>query len=81
MAIPVITVTCFYSCHECALREISVKVPARESEDVVKWVEATLLMIGTDHASRSPHCPGEKADVKIPIGGTAGDRVGGATVQ
>ena len=75
-----LTVGVLYSCHGCGLKDVEVKVPARESEGVIVWMNTKLQPgLGADHTLRSPHCASEVCDVKIPMDGT--DRVGGATAQ
>jgi len=70
------TIQVFYSCPLCALRKVAISVPAREGEDVLQWMEATLRLLAADHAQRSPTChPDQLHDLMIPMTGTA--RVGG----
>jgi hypothetical protein len=70
-----------YSCRKCGLADIEVQVPARGTEDVIAWMNNTLLPgLVRDHHSRSPRChPDTLSTVKIPMTGT--DRVGGASAQ
>lgn len=75
-----VTITVLYSCHTCRLKDIPVAVPARETEDVLVWMDATGRLLGSDHHRRSPLCKTKVLnDVKIPITGT--DRVGGAAAN
>lgn len=71
-----LTITCFYSCKVCDLKEIPVVVPAREEEDVVQWVQASAALMGSDHEKRSPTCPSRTIDLKIPMP-AGSDKVGG----
>jgi hypothetical protein len=76
---PFITVR--YSCPACGIRKREVEVQARESEDVIEWMEKVcIIALGNDHASVSPHChPEELKDVMIPIHGS--DKIGGVIHQ
>lgn len=69
-----------YSCPLCGLKDIAVRVPAREEEDVRQWMEATIVHVADDHHFRRPRCrPDSLHDLKIPMIGT--DKVGGASRQ
>lgn len=73
-----ITVT--YSCRVCGLNEVGVDVPARESEDVVAWMDRTVRLVAADHAWRSPDCRTDHlANLKVPLTGAA--KIGGPAVQ
>lgn len=75
-----LTIEVLYSCPDCGLVDVPVKVPARGVEDVGEWMEATVVLVGNDHFCRSPSCEPEKLrDLKIPMAGT--DRIGGAPVN
>lgn len=75
-----LTIEVLYSCPECGLVDIPVKVRARDQEDVIEWMRATIPLIGKDHHRRSPECyPAQLRDVKIPMDGT--DKVGGPSVN
>jgi hypothetical protein len=75
-----VTIRVRYSCPACGLVSVNVDVPARETEDVVTWMEATVRATGADHNRRSPDChPARLHDLMIPMTGT--DRIGGPTVQ
>jgi hypothetical protein len=76
---PVVTIKVRYSCRVCHLVDAVVEVPARTADDenIIKWMNATIIVIGNDHRRRSPQCrPTQLHDVKIPI---QGEIVGGAT--
>ena len=74
------TIIVKYSCHGCGLTKVDVAVPARESEDVVTWMDQTVRLAGADHRRRSPHChPKAVQDLMIPM--TGRDRIGGPPVQ
>ena len=70
-------IVCMYTCHACALVKAKLAVPARESEEIGAWVEATATLLGADHCQRSPHCMERKIDLYIPIEGA--ERLGGPT--
>jgi hypothetical protein len=75
-----LTIGVRYSCHACGLSDIEVRVPAREEEDVLVWMDTMGHALKADHRSRSPACRATSAqNVKVPVAGT--DRVGGAPVQ
>lgn len=68
--VPAVTIECFYSCHKCGLKKVSINVPARDpqDEDVVRFVEQTAAIMSADHAKRSPDChPQVLNDVMIPM--------------
>lgn len=75
------TIGCLYSCSACGIRDVEVRVPAREEEDVVVWLERVCAVaIGADHVARSPHCRAQTMEnLKIPMTGT--DRIGGAAIN
>lgn len=71
-----------YSCHLCALKKVTVEVPARtDSQDVKHWMEQVLIYaIADDHRKRSPRCMATSiSEVMIPVSGA--DRVGGPAVM
>lgn len=69
-----------YSCPLCGVLKAEVDVPARGEEDVIAWMDRTILVLAVDHARRSPDChPDKLVDVMIPLDGT--DRVGGPVLQ
>lgn len=71
-----IQIEVLYSCHECGLNKVPVLVPARESEGVIEWMNATVRVLARDHSQRSPRCETKALnDIMIPISGA--DRVGG----
>lgn len=57
-----------YSCPECGLRDVEVKVPFRRSDhDVAEWMNELCVILSRDHDERSPQChPEQLADIKIP---------------
>lgn len=75
------TIRCLYSCAGCGLKDVGVDVPARiYDEDVVSWMERTVLLLGNDHRRRSFFChPKALQEVKISIAGA--DRIGGPSIQ
>ncbi len=75
------TIRCLYSCEGCGLKDQGVDVPARVGdEDVVAWMERTVLLLSNDHRRRSFGChPKTLQEVKIPIVGA--DRIGGPSIQ
>lgn len=76
----VLLIVCKYTCKPCGLKRISVEVPARLTEPVEEWMDATVRLISADHKLRSPLCRASKmSELMIPMTGT--DRVGGPTVQ
>lgn len=69
-----------YSCRVCGLADVEVSVPARESEDVAQWMNATVRLLGADHFQRQPECSTEVLnDIKVPL--ADGAKIGGATAQ
>jgi hypothetical protein len=62
------TIVVCYSCPLCGLSRVTCTVPAREDhEEVIAWMDATVLRLGADHHARSPHChPPRLMDVMIP---------------
>lgn len=70
-----------YSCSTCGLKDIQVRVIARENEEVKEWLNNTVLYyIYPDHLRRSPDCQATSLqDLKIPLTGT--DKIGGPIVQ
>jgi hypothetical protein len=57
-----------YSCPDCDLVGVVCHVPARGSEDVLAWMEQTIIHLSADHARRSPGChPAELKDLWIPV--------------
>lgn len=74
------TITCKYSCRLCGIKRVAIELPARRSEPVTVWMNATVRRIAADHKSRSPHCNAkELTELLIPTTGT--DRIGGPTIQ
>lgn len=70
----------FYSCPDCGLHRVRCEVPARGEEDVIVWMNVTIVHIGADHRRRSPDChPTELHDVMIPM--TGANKIGGPAVQ
>jgi hypothetical protein len=70
-----------YSCPLCRIKDREVEVRARESEDVIQWLEGTCFpAIGADHMTSFPACGATSlTDLKIPISGS--DKVGGVIKQ
>lgn len=69
-----------YSCPDCGLVDVDVRVPARMHEDLLVWMDATTLLLAQDHHHRSPDCrPLTLRNLKIPMTGT--DRVGGPVLN
>lgn len=65
-------IVCKYTCSECGINRVEVRVPARPVEmDVVHWVqEVAARIIGADHAFRSPKCASRvMSEMLIPISG------------
>jgi hypothetical protein len=60
-----------YSCKGCGLHRISVKVPARGTEDAAHWLQQIAMpVLIADHKRHSALCPmKELPDVMIPIKG------------
>ena len=75
------TIDVKYSCAACGIHRISVKVQARQFENVIDWVEKTMAQaISDDHSQRSPHCISRTmSEVMIPM--TGAEKVGGPAVQ
>lgn len=75
-----LTIECQYTCPQCGLTRVPVRVPARtDDSDVVTWVKATAELLGNDHYHRNPMCRFGKLDLWIPMDGV--DRVGGPPVN
>lgn len=73
-------ITCKYSCAGCGLQRVAIDVPARVTEPVKVWMDATVNRIAADHRRRSPHCRSQELkELMIPM--TGRDRIGGPTVQ
>lgn len=71
------TIEVLYSCRVCGIRDAALRVPAREEEEVLAWMDATIALVGADHYRRSPACGATRLqDLKIPMTGV--DRIGGA---
>lgn len=60
-------VTVMFDCKKCGLKQQKVQVPARETEDVVKWVEKVRQLCGDEHLRLSPTCNSEKVDLYLPV--------------
>lgn len=74
------TITVKYSCPECGLEAVHVEVPARGEEGVIKWMDTIIVVLGADHARRSPNChPEQLKDIMIPMSGR--EKIGGPSVQ
>lgn len=74
------TICLRYTCDLCGLNDVSLDVPAREHEDVVAWMHATVQRVADDHRRLSPGCPArELTHLKIPISGA--QKVGGPPIQ
>lgn len=76
------TIDVMYSCPVCGLVQVTAKVPVRrEGEDVVRWLEATVVpALSSDHDRRSPDCRTQTlSDLMIPLSGC--DYIGGPMVQ
>lgn len=67
-----------YSCHQCGLKDQTVKIPARHpKENVRDWMHTLTVYASEDHRARSPGCnPETLAEVKIPL--EDGAPIGGA---
>lgn len=76
-----LTITVKYSCLQCGLYRAECAVPARGDEDVLEWMNQTIIFLAQDHAARSPSChPASLHDVRIPFPESA-DRIGGPSRQ
>jgi hypothetical protein len=74
------TIKVRYSCDLCGLKDIEVEVPMRGNEDVLQWMDNTIIHLGQDHMQRSPRCfPDKLVRVMIPI--TGAEKIGGPAVQ
>jgi len=74
------TIHVLYSCAECGVKDAGVDVPIRGNEDVIQWMNQTVVHIAQDHRQRSPNChPREFSEIKIPI--TGAEKVGGPAIQ
>ncbi len=74
------TTTCKYTCKLCGIQRVAIELPARSTESVTVWMDATVRRIAADHRRRSPHCQAkELSELLIPMTGT--DKVGGPVVQ
>lgn len=76
-----LTITIQYSCVLCGIRDASVRVPARASdEDVERWVNMAIRATSDDHKQRSPDCKTRTLqNLKIPMDGA--EWIGGPAVQ
>jgi len=76
-----LTIQVRYSCPLCGLVDTEIPVKARGEEDVVTWMEETVIIaLANDHNARSPFCkPKQLHNIMIPIQNA--DRVGGPTLQ
>jgi hypothetical protein len=69
-----------YSCAKCRIDKREIKLPARENEPVIDWMDKIAVIIGADHTRMSPRCPATHiTELMIPTAGT--DRIGGPTVN
>lgn len=73
------TTTIRYSCRPCNLVKVALDVPARGTESVTDWMNATMQHVSTDHRRRSPRCSAKTCDLMIPTTGT--DQIGGPVKQ
>jgi hypothetical protein len=75
-----VNITYKYTCKPCGIERVALEVPARQTESVTAWMDATVRRISADHRRRSPHCNArELTELLIPTTGT--DKVGGPVVQ
>jgi len=58
-----------FTCHECKLEKVKVKVRARESRevDVVQYMHQVRGEVEVMHRARSPLCSSKIVDMYIPI--------------
>jgi hypothetical protein len=72
-------IQCKYSCFKCGIIRQIVTVRARESEDVVTWLNTIAApAMSRDHDQRSPGCQITKLDeVMIPLPAAEGGPIGG----
>lgn len=71
-----------YSCTVCAVRDVKVEVPVRESPDVdvVQWMKQTIARVAGHHRNLHPYCLAKALhDLKIPMQGV--EWVGGPPIQ
>lgn len=74
------TIQVLYSCDLCGLKDVAVDVPMRGEEDVLQWMDKTVIHLGNDHFRRHPECHPEKlTNIKIPI--TGAEKIGGPAIQ
>lgn len=74
------TITCKYSCPLCGLHRTPIEVPARGTETVTAWMDATVAKISADHKRRSPRCTARTLkELMIPM--TRTNHIGGPSVQ
>lgn len=75
------TIGVLYSCNACGLRDIEVRVPEREDQDIIAWMDAMTCHLGADHFRRSPHCHTDAlTQVKIPLP-PGSNKIGGGAVH
>ncbi len=77
----VIKIPVRYSCTLCGTLKQTVQVPAREQhEDLKRWMDKTIRLLGKDHHARSPLCmPKELHDLMIPVDGA--EWIGGPPIH
>ena len=69
------TITVFYACTSCGLKEVALSVKTRGEENVIEWLETVKAEASFDHALRSPNCKSNKMNyLKVPLAGR--DKVG-----
>jgi hypothetical protein len=61
-------ITILFTCHGCKLEKQKVSVRERtKDEDVIQWMDATMLVVKDAHSILSPHCRERKVDLMIPV--------------
>lgn len=72
--VPRPTITVQYRCRACMAQREPLVVHARQEEDVIDWMNATVLRVAQDHRAAFPHCRATHLDeLLIPH---SGDGVG-----
>lgn len=69
-----------YSCKGCGLKAVELEVPARDTEDVITWLDNTRAIVSRNHDQQSPFCLSPCCDLEVPFAeGT--QKVGGVRVH
>ena len=73
------TIGLTYTCNECGLKDVTVQIVARTTEDIVDWMQDVLIpKLAQDHWNRSPSCIATTlSQVKIPLAKNEGSPIGG----